>query len=157
VIDENGQLHDLVSAVLIKSEYNLIIASRSKDTLDKALAVDHDLRRLVNHAETPGLVIKFYKQTADNFPVSAWLSATIADGEPASAPAPAESSQALTKRELEVLKLIAAGLSTKQAAARLGIAFKTAVGHRTRLMEKLRIHDSATLVRYAIRAGLIDA
>lgn len=59
----------------------------------------------------------------------------------------------LTKREIEVLKLIASGNSTKQAADILGIAFKTCVGHRTRLMNKLGIHDSVSLARYAIRAG----
>jgi len=64
--------------------------------------------------------------------------------------------QGLTKREIQVLKLIAEGNSTKQLAAVLGISFKTSVGHRSRLMKKLNIHDSATLVRYAIRMGLID-
>lgn len=63
----------------------------------------------------------------------------------------------LTRREIQVLKLIASGNSTKQAAASLGVAFKTAVGHRSSLMKKLDIHDTAGLVRYAIRAGLIDA
>jgi DNA-binding CsgD family transcriptional regulator len=61
----------------------------------------------------------------------------------------------LTAREIEVLCLIAEGCSTKQVAVRLGIAFKTAVSHRTRLMHKLEIHDAATLVRYAIGSGLI--
>lgn len=63
----------------------------------------------------------------------------------------------LTKREAQTLQLIAGGNSTKQIAVILGIAFKTAVGHRTRLMTKLDIHDSVTLVRYAIRAGIVDA
>jgi DNA-binding NarL/FixJ family response regulator len=63
----------------------------------------------------------------------------------------------LTKREVQILKLIAAGNSTKQAAALLGIAFKTAAGHRSRLMKKLAIHDTTALVRYAIRAGFIDS
>jgi DNA-binding NarL/FixJ family response regulator len=62
----------------------------------------------------------------------------------------------LTKREVQVLRLIAVGNSTKQVAAQLGIAFKTSVGHRSSLMKKLGIHDSVALVRYAIRAGLID-
>jgi two-component system, NarL family, response regulator NreC len=62
----------------------------------------------------------------------------------------------LSSREAQTLKLIASGHSTKQIAAILGIAFKTAVNHRTRLMSKLGIHDSAMLVRYAIRAGHID-
>lgn len=62
----------------------------------------------------------------------------------------------LTARETQVLKLIAAGHSTKQAAFILGIGFKTAVGHRTQLMKKLGIHDTASLVRFAIRAGLVE-
>jgi DNA-binding NarL/FixJ family response regulator len=65
--------------------------------------------------------------------------------------------ETLTKREIQVLGLIAAGSSTKQLASTLGITFKTAVGHRSKLMRKLSIHDTASLVRYAIRAGLIDA
>jgi len=63
----------------------------------------------------------------------------------------------LTNREVQMLELIAAGNGTKQAAALLGIAFKTAVGHRSSLMKKLDIHDTAGLVRYAIRAGLIHS
>jgi DNA-binding CsgD family transcriptional regulator len=61
----------------------------------------------------------------------------------------------LTPREIEVLKLIAAGLSTKQIAASLGISFKTASCHRSRLMDKLGIHEIAGLTRYAIRNGYI--
>ena len=63
----------------------------------------------------------------------------------------------LTQREEEVLRLIVDGKSTKEVAAKLGISFKTAVCHRTRIMEKLDIHETATLVRYAIRHGLITA
>jgi DNA-binding NarL/FixJ family response regulator len=62
----------------------------------------------------------------------------------------------LTTREAQVLRLIARGNSTKEVASILGIAFKTSVGHRSRLMKKLTIHDSATLVRFAIREGFID-
>ena len=65
-------------------------------------------------------------------------------------------SQPLTNRQIQVLRLIAGGNSTKQVAGILGIAFKTSEGHRTRLMKKLTIHDSVGLVRYAIREGLID-
>ena len=63
----------------------------------------------------------------------------------------------LSKREIQILKLIAEGHGTKQAAQVLGIAFKTAVGHRSNLMTKLGLHDSVSLAKYAIRAGLIDA
>lgn len=63
----------------------------------------------------------------------------------------------LTERERQVLVLIADGRSTKEAAARLGISYKTADSHRSRILEKLGIHETASMVRYAIRAGLIEA
>jgi DNA-binding CsgD family transcriptional regulator len=61
----------------------------------------------------------------------------------------------LTSREVEVLKLIATGLSTKEIARSLGIAFKTAACHRSRIMAKLDIHDVANITRYAIRSGYV--
>jgi len=64
--------------------------------------------------------------------------------------------EALTKREIDVLKLIATGLSTKEIARTLGITFKTAACHRSRIMAKLDIHQVANLTRYAIRHGLVD-
>jgi PAS domain S-box-containing protein len=64
---------------------------------------------------------------------------------------------ALTERERQVLVLIAGGKSTKQAASQLGISYKTADSHRSRILEKLGVHETASMVRYAIRAGLIEA
>jgi DNA-binding CsgD family transcriptional regulator len=64
---------------------------------------------------------------------------------------------ALTERERQVLVLIASGKSTKQTAAQLGISYKTADSHRSRILEKLGVHETASMVRYAIRAGLIEA
>jgi DNA-binding NarL/FixJ family response regulator len=61
----------------------------------------------------------------------------------------------LTKRELEVLKAIAEGDSTKQIAFRLKMTFKTTVSHRTRLMKKLDLHETASLVRLALSAGVV--
>lgn len=63
----------------------------------------------------------------------------------------------LTPREAEVLQLIAEGQANKQAAAELGISVKTIEKHRQRLMEKLHIHDTAGLTRYAIAAGVIES
>lgn len=62
---------------------------------------------------------------------------------------------ALTERERQVLVLIAEGKSTKEAAAHLGISYKTADSHRSRILEKLGVHETASMVRYAIRSGLI--
>jgi PAS domain S-box-containing protein len=63
----------------------------------------------------------------------------------------------LTERERQVLVLIAQGNSTKETASQLGISYKTADSHRSRILEKLGVHETASMVRYAIRAGLIEA
>ena len=63
----------------------------------------------------------------------------------------------LSPREREVLQLVAEGKTTKEVAGQLGISVKTAESHRTRIMSKLNIHETAGLVRYAIRRGLIQA
>jgi len=61
----------------------------------------------------------------------------------------------LTPREHQVLQLIAEGKTTKAIAALLGVSVKTAESHRMRIMIKLDIHETAGLVRYAIRQGLV--
>ncbi len=62
----------------------------------------------------------------------------------------------LSARERQVLQLIAEGKSTKDVASLLGISVKTAESHRTRLMQKLDIHETASLVRYAVRRGIVE-
>jgi len=62
----------------------------------------------------------------------------------------------LTSRERQVLQLVGEGKSSKEIAVVLGISIKTAESHRTRLMRKLDIHELASLVRYAIRRGLVQ-
>ncbi|HSN14761.1 MAG TPA: LuxR C-terminal-related transcriptional regulator [Anaeromyxobacteraceae bacterium] len=62
----------------------------------------------------------------------------------------------LTSRESQVLRLVGEGKSTKEAAAALGISVKTAESHRCRLMRKLDVHETASLVRHAIRRGLVQ-
>jgi DNA-binding NarL/FixJ family response regulator len=63
----------------------------------------------------------------------------------------------LTPRELEVLKLIAEGQTSKEIAATLVITIKTVDRHRTNMLEKLGMRDRVELTRYAIRRGLIEA
>lgn len=62
----------------------------------------------------------------------------------------------MTPREEEVLQLVAEGAPNKQIAAELGISAKTVDKHRQHLMEKLGIHDTAGLTRYAISSGTIE-
>src|SRR5208283_936835 len=63
----------------------------------------------------------------------------------------------LTSREVEVLQLIAEGKANKETAAELGIGMKTVEKHREHLMQKLDIHDTAGLTRYAISTGIIES
>lgn len=62
----------------------------------------------------------------------------------------------VTRRQGEVLQLIAEGKTTREIAQILGISVKTVETHRGRLMEKLDLHDVAGVVRYAIRSGVIE-
>jgi len=64
--------------------------------------------------------------------------------------------QGLSRRETQVLRLIVAGKTSKEIAALLGISFKTAVTHRASIMGKLNVHEIASVVREAIRRGLVD-
>jgi DNA-binding NarL/FixJ family response regulator len=63
--------------------------------------------------------------------------------------------QLLTTREREILQLIAEGLSSKEIAVELGVATKTVDAHRSKMMGKLGIHKVSSLVRFAVREGLV--
>ncbi len=63
--------------------------------------------------------------------------------------------QQLTKREIEVLQYIAQGYTNRKIAETLFLSIRTINTHRTNLMQKLDIHDTARLVRYAIETGLV--
>ncbi len=65
------------------------------------------------------------------------------------------SRQQLTKREIEVLRYIAQGYTNRKIAEALFLSIRTINTHRTNLMQKLDIHDTARLVRYAIETGLV--
>ena len=79
-----------------------------------------------------------------------------ADG---SSPAPGSTPpiKRLTRREREVLQLLAEGKSNKEIGTILHMSTKTAETHRARLMAKLDVHSMAELVRYAVRNKIIDA
>jgi len=62
----------------------------------------------------------------------------------------------LTPRELEVLRLVAEGLTNQAIAERLGLSRRTVDAHRTNLMHKLDMHDVTDLVKYALRRGIIS-
>lgn len=63
----------------------------------------------------------------------------------------------LTPRQIEILVLLAQGLSSKEIGYQLGLSSKTIDVHRTRIMQRLEIGDVASLTRYAVRKGLVKA
>lgn len=79
-----------------------------------------------------------------NFVLDAYLSGQSVPADP------------LAPRERQVLQLVAEGKTSKEVAVLLGLSVKTAESYRSRVMEKLNIHDTAGLVRYAIRQGIIQ-
>ncbi len=70
---------------------------------------------------------------------------------------PCRKSRDLTSREAEVLQLVAEGFSNQQTADHLGISIKTIEKHRQQVMNKLNIHETAGLTRYAISRGLVES
>jgi DNA-binding NarL/FixJ family response regulator len=67
-----------------------------------------------------------------------------------------DSYERLTDREREVLKLVAEGRTSREIADLLCVSVKTVLGHRTKTMEKLDIHNRTELIKYAIRKGLVN-
>ena len=67
-----------------------------------------------------------------------------------------DSYELLTEREREVLQLLAEGKSNKEAAVVLNLSPYTIETHRTNLMQKLGVHNTAEIVLYAVRKGIIS-
>jgi DNA-binding NarL/FixJ family response regulator len=76
-------------------------------------------------------------------------------GDSPMAPSPPDPYERLTPRQREILQLIAEGATTQDIAQTLKVSVKTVETHRAQLMDRLDLHDVASLVRYAIRVGLV--
>jgi DNA-binding NarL/FixJ family response regulator len=68
-----------------------------------------------------------------------------------------EESSTLTEREIQVVRLVAEGMSSREIAERLSISVKTVDTHRANIMEKVGAHNVAELIKYAIRMGIVSA
>ena len=140
VLSASGEHADVLEAVKSGATGYLLKSSSTEELLDAVR------RTAVGDAVfTPGLaglVLGEYRRLA-------------------SEPAPATADQPvvpqLTEREMEVLRLVAKGLSYKQIAERLVISHRTVQNHVQNTLGKLQLHNRVELVRYAIEAGLDDA
>jgi DNA-binding NarL/FixJ family response regulator len=84
------------------------------------------------------------------------IARTVVDEAGSASPSGDAAYESLTSREKQVLKLVAEGRSNKEVADVLEISVKTAMTHREHLMQKLGIHNRTDLIRFAIRAGVIE-
>ena len=100
------------------------------------------------------LVESIHQARAGNIYVSPTVCRALTEGCLSSPAVPADH---LTAREAEILRFIAEGRTTRELAGQMKLTVKTAEFYRSALMEKLNIHETANLVRYAVRRRLIEA
>ena len=112
---------------------------------------------LVKSAPAAELIDAIAAVRAGRFFLSPSIAGHLVEAVASAGETPPEGLDLLTPREREVLQLIAEGLTSKEIASQLGVSLKTANSHRASLMEKLGIHKAPSLVRFAIREGLIAA
>ena len=143
-----GQIHGVsprtkvILLTMHTEEHNVLQALRAgvKGCVTKTQAVEH-LIVAIREVCAGGV---YLSPSVSGAVVQAYLSRSEAPYDP------------LTDRERQVLQLVAEGNTTKEIALILGVATKTAETHRVKVMDKLDIHSTAGLVRYAIRRGLIQ-
>jgi DNA-binding NarL/FixJ family response regulator len=139
------QRHPKVGIILLtvhNEDYQVVTALRAgiRGYVIKTQAAD-ELVRAIREVATGGM---YLSPEVSRIMVGAYLSGAELPADP------------LTPRERQILQLIAEGKTTKEVAVLLGLSTKTAESYRGRIMEKLDIHQTAGLVRYAIRRGLIE-
>lgn len=117
-------------------------------------ALRNGLRGYVIKTQASGDLVQAIREVLRNgFYLSPGISRAVVDAYLSRTSMPADP---LTSREREVLQLVAEGRTTKEVASLLGLSVKTAESHRTKIMSKLDIHETAGLVRYTIRRGLVQ-
>ncbi|NTU58357.1 MAG: response regulator transcription factor [Chlorobiaceae bacterium] len=124
----------MISQMQIKELNNIGIRNISLKTDDREellQAVDEALRGIKHYSEA---VLDILLKKSDNIDIAG----------------------SLTKSEIDIVRLIATGLTTKQIAAKKQISFHTVMTHRKNIFRKLGISSSPELVMYAIKSGLIE-
>ena len=122
----------------------------------------HDSADAVKRAVASG-ACGYLRKDAPEFELEAALRSVMATGKYFGSgvaqrllePSEPSAADQLTERQVEVLTLLARGKSSKEVAFDLGLSPKTVDVHRTRIMERLDLHDIASLTLYAVRKGLV--
>ena len=130
---------DYVYQIIRSGAGGYVLKSSEKDELLKAV-------RSVMNGE------RFFSPGISKLMIDNYLRRAEGKPEPAS-----DGSIPLTRREREIVALIADGMTNQEIGEKLFISARTVDTHRTNIMQKLDIHDVASLVRYAIQKGLVNA
>lgn len=171
-------LMDISMPVLDGIEATGRILDREPDARIVILSVHEDeeyVRRILN-AGARGFVLKnagrkeiaeavraahagerFFSPGISRLIVEGYIRQSAAAAPPSEKETPRQGDPRLTKREVEVLGLIARGMTNREIAEKLFLSFRTINTHRTNIMQKLDIHDTAGLVRHAISLGIVPA
>lgn len=149
--DKSGA--DLITTVRgLRPDIKTLIYSgtRNKDMLLKGLNAQPN--GFVHKSEPLAVLVKAFHTVAEGASFfSPFFNRLLAD-----TPTERKSADDLTEKERNVLKLVAEGKSSREAAVALSLSPKTVEHYRMRLMQKLGLRDVASLTRYAVRSGLID-
>ncbi len=135
VLTASERENDLHAAVRAGAS-GYVLKDSTLDELVQAIRVVADGQSLISPVMAMKLLDE-YKNAAENQPAG-------------------QSGQTLTPRELEVLRLVATGLSNRDLAARLGIAENTVKNHVRNILDKLGLHSRVEAVMYAVKAKLVD-
>ncbi|WP_045876004.1 response regulator transcription factor [Pseudofrankia sp. DC12] len=134
---------------------SVLVVSASGEQADVLAAVKSGASGYLVKSARPEELVDAVRRTADGIPVfGAGLAALVLGDMSRAARRPAEPGRpSLTAREIEVLRLVAKGLSAKDAAARLGVSPRTVQNHVHNVLGKLRLRNRVELARFAVRAG----
>lgn len=124
--------------------------TRKKDVLLQGLNAQPN--GFVHKSEPLAVLVKAFHTVAEGASFfSPFFNKLLADS-----PVERKNADILTEKERNVLKLVAEGKSSREAAAELSLSPKTVEHYRMRLMQKLGLRDVASLTRYAVRSGLVN-
>jgi PAS domain S-box-containing protein len=153
------------SDVIGKTPFDFFDPARASQMVERVMrtAASGQGNSQLNELNWNGEVLRFFEQTtpikdgADGIQRVVTIAKRVSErkrggDEPQTL---AEGVHGLTRREAEILKLIASGLSNRQIAGELFISVKTVATHRARIMNKLDVHKTSALVKYAVKAGLL--
>jgi DNA-binding NarL/FixJ family response regulator len=138
-----------------KPKVRILVLSMHQEVQYAVRAIKSGASGYLTKESAPALLEQAIRKVAGG---GAYVSAEVAEQLALGAMPGAEAAphEALSDREFQVLRMLAAGTSVTAAAAALHLSVKTVSTHKSNLMQKLSLHNDAELIRYALRHGLAE-